>query len=199
MDQGCTIYYGKDACESVMALKPSYWGSKRFRSCTVVANEGGAITFHAIVDSRMLQKDHQKLSTPYMLWVLNRQLNLDSEGCRTLAATLIQDYTSTHLQMPSVSAFTVAGTNKEDFCENIKNRVFLGRVRIYSCHYVGSYEKPLHTELVRLSVITLTEPITRPWFVRLLNELNTGFPRCRYNLMPYVCQPNTPGCQTRAS
>ncbi|OON17465.1 hypothetical protein X801_06696, partial [Opisthorchis viverrini] len=160
-------YNQSDPCEPLKKLSPSYWQENRFQQCKLVQDSSGVLLYHVGIDNAQLQPGLQNLKSNYYSWVINRQLNSGSAGC------------------PTLTTATFILPKDEEFCDRVKTLVFLDKYPVKSCEFISQYTEPIHKESIGTYEVSFGKPIPSVEAVKLVEQLNNGDARCRYNMAFY--------------
>ncbi|KAG5453749.1 hypothetical protein CSKR_102370 [Clonorchis sinensis] len=173
-------YSQSDPCEPLKKLNPSYWQENRFQQCKLVQESSDVLLYHVSIDNEQLQSEHQNLKSNYYTWVINQQLNLGRAGCQTL---------TTFVDVKAFKNFKTATfmlPKDEGFCDRMKTLVLLDKYPVNSCEFISQYTDNLyHKETIGAYEVSFLQPIPSLEAVKLIEQLNSGDVRCRYNMVFY--------------
>ncbi|KAG5449125.1 hypothetical protein CSKR_112937, partial [Clonorchis sinensis] len=152
----------EEACRNLLLMAPRFWQNGLLGECELKTFINGIGDFVLYVNVKKLRARYGDNNEHGLSWLTTRRLNNDTGSCTTATGVWI------------------TGPHTQTFCSKISGRKFT-YFTVKNCNLYSKHPPKLNKMLIATYELTLDKSADRFKVHHLLEQLNEGKPRCRYN------------------
>ncbi|TGZ59668.1 hypothetical protein CRM22_008953 [Opisthorchis felineus] len=159
---------------SLLLKAPRFWQNGLLRECELKNFINGIGDFVVYVNVKKLRARYGDNNEHGLSWLTTRRLNNDTGSCTTATDFSSRGYSA------NSRGIWITGPHTQTFCSETSGRKFT-YFTVENCKLYSKHPPQLNRELIATYELTLDKSADRFKVHHLLEQLNGGRPRCRYN------------------